>query len=54
MWIVDCALMKLEIMVIQFSVTYVTSGMTLNVLILTLSNTKNLKKIHCPSTAQTV
>ena len=42
---VDCVLKKLEIIMIQFSVTYVTSGITLGVLILTLNNTKNVKKI---------
>ena len=36
------------------SIHYVTNGITLDVLILTLNNTKNLKKIHCPGTVQTV
>ena len=36
------------------SIQYVTNGITLDVLILTLNNTKNLKKIHCPGTVQTV
>ena len=39
---------------IQFSVTCVTSAITSAVLILTLNNTKNLKKIQCPGTVQTV
>ena len=38
----------------QFSVIYVTNGITRDVLILTLNNTKNSKKIHCPGTVQTV
>ena len=38
----------------SFSVTYATSGITLDILILTLNNTKSLKKIHCPGTVQTV
>ena len=51
---VDCVLMKLEIMIIQFNVIYVTNGITRDVLILMLNNTKNLKKIHSPGTVQTV
>ena len=46
--------MKLEIMTTQFSVTYVTSGITLDILILALNNTKNLKNIHHPGTVQTM
>ena len=37
---------------IQFSVTCVTSAITLDALILTLNNTKNFKKIQCPGTVQ--
>ena len=44
----------LEVMMIQFSVTYVTSGITLDDFLLRLNNTKNLIKIHCPGTVQTV
>ena len=46
--------MKLGIIMTQFSVIYVTNGITRDVLIWTLNNTKNLKKIHCPGTVQTV
>ena len=46
--------MNLEITMIQFSVTSVTSEITPDALILTLNNTKNWRKIHCPGTFQTV
>ena len=39
-----CALMKLKIIISQFSGTYVTSGITLDMLILALNNAKHLKK----------
>ena len=49
--------MKLEIM-IPFSVTYVTGGITLDVLIFALNNLKNLKKDplpwYCPNCAMKI
>ena len=46
--------MKLEIMTIQFNVTYVTSGITLDVLMIALKNAENWKKIDYSGTVQIV
>ena len=45
-------MVKLKIMAIQFTDTYVTSGITLDALILALKNTKSLKMIHYHGTTQ--